>query len=59
MVRKIAMSERKDTSSKTSDENVFSVMRRIGQAKAVVFFLFVVVFSLLQLHFTRSKEVQA
>ena len=28
------MSERKDTSSKTSDENVFSVMRRIGQAKA-------------------------
>ena len=31
----------------------------IGQAKAVVFFLFVVVFSLLQLHFTRSKEVQA
>ncbi len=34
LVRKIAMSERKDTSSKTSDENVFSVMRRIGQAKA-------------------------
>ena len=31
----------------------------IGQAKAVVFFLFVVVISLLQLHFTRSKEVQA
>ena len=30
----------------------------IGQAKAVVFFLFVVVFSLIQLHFTRSKEVQ-
>ena len=30
----------------------------IGQAKAVVFFLFVVVISLLQLHFTRSKEVQ-
>ena len=31
----------------------------IGQAKAVVFFLFVVVISLLQVHFTRSKEVQA
>ena len=31
----------------------------IGQAKAVVFFLFVVVISLLQLYFTRSKEVQA
>ena len=31
----------------------------IGQAKAVVFFLFVVVISLLQLHLTRSKEVQA
>lgn len=30
----------------------------IGQAKAMVFFLFVVVISLLQLHFTRSKEVQ-
>ena len=30
----------------------------IGQAKAMVFFLFVVVFSLIQLHFTRSKEVQ-
>ena len=30
----------------------------IGQAKAVVFFLFVVVISLIQLHFTRSKEVQ-
>ena len=31
----------------------------IGQAKAVVFFLIVVVISLLQLNFTRSKEVQA
>ena len=31
---------------------------RIGQAKAVVFFLIVVVISLIQLHFTRSKEVQ-
>ena len=30
----------------------------IGQAKAVIFFLFVVVISLVQLHFTRSKEVQ-
>ena len=30
----------------------------IGQAKAVVFFLIVVVISLIQLHFTRSKEVQ-
>ena len=30
----------------------------IGQAKAVVFFLIVVVISLVQLHFTRSKEVQ-
>ena len=30
----------------------------IGQAKAVVFFLIVVVISLAQLHFTRSKEVQ-
>lgn len=31
----------------------------IGQAKAVVFFLIVVVISLIQLHMTRSKEVQA
>jgi len=31
----------------------------IGQAKAVVFFLIVVVISLVQLHFTRSKEVQS
>ena len=31
----------------------------IGQAKAVVFFLVVVVISLIQLKFTRSKEVQA
>ena len=30
----------------------------IGQSKAVVFFLIVVVISLAQLHFTRSKEVQ-
>lgn len=30
----------------------------IGQAKAVVFFLIVVVISLIQLRFTRSKEVQ-
>ena len=29
-----------------------------GQAKAVVFFLIVAVISLIQLHFTRSKEVQ-
>jgi hypothetical protein len=34
LVRRIAMSERKDSTSKESDENVFSVMRRIGQAKA-------------------------
>ena len=31
----------------------------IGQAKAVVFFLIVVVISLIQLRFTRSKEVQS
>ena len=31
----------------------------IGQAKAVVFFLIVVVISLIQLKMTRSKEVQA
>ncbi len=31
----------------------------IGQAKAVVFFLIVVVISLVQLRFTRSKEVQS
>ena len=30
----------------------------IGQAKAVVFFLIVVVISLIQLRFTRSREVQ-
>ncbi|MDD4851370.1 MAG: sugar ABC transporter permease, partial [Gemmiger sp.] len=30
----------------------------IGQAKAVVFFLFVIVISLVQLRLTRSKEVQ-
>ena len=31
----------------------------IGQAKAVVFFLAVIVLALVQLRFTRSKEVQA
>ena len=30
----------------------------IGQAKAAVFFLIVVIISLIQLKFTRSKEVQ-
>ena len=30
----------------------------IGQAKAVLFFLIVVLISLIQLRFTRSKEVQ-
>ncbi len=30
----------------------------VGQAKAVIFFLFVVVIALIQLNFTRSKEVQ-
>jgi hypothetical protein len=34
LVRKIATSERKATTKKKSDENVFSMMRRIGQAKA-------------------------
>jgi SNF2 family DNA or RNA helicase len=33
-VRKVARTEQKDTSSSTSNDNVFSVMRRIGQAKA-------------------------
>ena len=31
----------------------------IGRAKAVVFFLAVIVLALVQLRFTRSKEVQA
>ncbi|MFI3170017.1 MAG: sugar ABC transporter permease, partial [Faecalibacterium sp.] len=30
----------------------------VGQAKAVIFFLFVVIIALVQLKFTRSKEVQ-
>ncbi len=34
LVRKVAGWELKDTSSKASGENVFSMMRRIGQAKA-------------------------
>ena len=34
LVRKIAVSERKDSTSKESNDNVFTVMRRIGQAKA-------------------------
>ena len=34
LVRKIATRERKATASKKNDENVFSMMRRIGQAKA-------------------------
>jgi SNF2 family DNA or RNA helicase len=34
LVRKVARTEQKDTSSSTSNDNVFSVMRRIGQAKA-------------------------
>ncbi len=34
LVRKVAGWERQDASEKESDENVFSMMRRIGQAKA-------------------------
>ena len=34
LVRRVAGWELKDTSTKTSGENVFSMMRRIGQAKA-------------------------
>jgi hypothetical protein len=34
LVRRVATWERKDTSASKSDENVFTVMRRIGQAKA-------------------------
>jgi SNF2-related domain/Helicase conserved C-terminal domain len=34
LVRKVARSELKDTTTKQSGENVFSMMRRIGQAKA-------------------------
>jgi SNF2-related domain/Helicase conserved C-terminal domain len=34
LVRKIATRERKATATKKNDENVFSMMRRIGQAKA-------------------------
>jgi hypothetical protein len=34
LVRKIATSEQKDTSTTKAGENVFSMMRRIGQAKA-------------------------
>ncbi|UOY02151.1 DEAD/DEAH box helicase [Blastococcus sp. PRF04-17] len=34
LVRKVAGWELKDTSTKTAGENVFSMMRRIGQAKA-------------------------
>jgi hypothetical protein len=34
LVRKVARSELKDTSTRKTGENVFSMMRRIGQAKA-------------------------
>ncbi len=34
LVRKVARTEQKDTSTTTSGDNVFGVMRRIGQAKA-------------------------
>jgi len=34
LVRKVASSEQKDTSTTAAGENVFSMMRRIGQAKA-------------------------
>ncbi len=34
LVRRIATRERKETTAKKTDENVFSMMRRIGQAKA-------------------------
>ncbi|HET7399900.1 MAG TPA: DEAD/DEAH box helicase [Intrasporangium sp.] len=34
LVRRVATWEREDTSTAASDENVFSMMRRIGQAKA-------------------------
>jgi hypothetical protein len=34
LVRRVATWERKDTSESTSEENVFGMMRRIGQAKA-------------------------
>jgi hypothetical protein len=34
LVRRVATWEREDTVSSTTDENVFSMMRRIGQAKA-------------------------
>jgi hypothetical protein len=34
LVRRVATWEREDTSTKKSDENVFTMMRRIGQAKA-------------------------
>ncbi|MGZ4616749.1 MAG: helicase-related protein, partial [Actinomycetes bacterium] len=34
LVRRVATWERKDTTTTTSDENVFGMMRRIGQAKA-------------------------
>ncbi|HEU4913403.1 MAG TPA: DEAD/DEAH box helicase [Actinomycetes bacterium] len=34
LVRRVALSERKDTAAKKAGDNVFSMMRRIGQAKA-------------------------
>jgi superfamily II DNA or RNA helicase len=34
LVRRVATWEREDTTTTTSDENVFTMMRRIGQAKA-------------------------
>ena len=36
LVRKVATWERQDTNEASSEENVFSMMRRIGQAKAVL-----------------------
>jgi hypothetical protein len=36
LVRQVATWERQDTDEKSTDENVFTMMRRIGQAKAVL-----------------------
>jgi superfamily II DNA or RNA helicase len=36
LVRRVAVWEREDTSPKKTDENVFGLMRRIGQAKATL-----------------------
>ena len=63
MIEKVTKKKKERQHNLTKISNTFygrsgAQWKGIGQAKAVVFFLVVVVISLIQLKFTRSKEVQ-